>query len=366
MQQRNRLKHEDRNQRPGALLLLAAFMLIFIFGFTAFAIDLGYIALTKGRLQSTSDAASLGAVMELSDSSLEPVERNQLARIVALDLAKKNYVYDANSLAAGDIEVGRWDAGVFASGLEPANAVRITTRRAASNGNSLPLFFARVIGTSAANVTATSTAILSDSFVETVPMALRVSGFGPVDQDVSAKNPGKDGPSEPASGGRFQKNDQVDIGLYGKGKKPAVHLTLDTTEEGHNTQAVLRGDADPVPMNIDDEYYVLNSGTGSNSFNVHLAKRLDYGWNDPRRTFYVPVVDILPNSRASDGELTGKVVVVAFVKVHLDGIVEFETPDPNNSKKTISNEALRCTVLEDQYDDEVSAGSSGGAPKLVK
>jgi Flp pilus assembly protein TadG len=340
-------------------------MLIFIFGFTALAVDLGYISLTKARLQSASDAAAFGAVMELSDSSLSLSARNQLAVTTAVDLADRNYEYDSNSLTTSDVEVGRWEAGAFAAGLEPANAVRVTTRRAAKNGNELPLFFARVFGTNTVDVTATTISILDSSAVEVVGMAVRAAGFGPIDQDVSAKNPGKDGPSEPAVDDRFQKNDQIDIGLYGKGKASPVHLALDVSAS-HNVQAVLRGDDDPVPMNIDDEYYVLNAGTGSNAYNVHLAKRLDYGWSDPKRTFYVPIVDTLPGSRDANGDLTGKVIVVGFIKVHLDGIVVFETPDPKNSKKTISNEALACTVLEDQFDDVASAGGSGGSPKLVQ
>lgn len=255
--------------------------------------------------------------------------------------AQRNYTYDAGSLTISDVIIGRWneETGAIAIGAEPANAVRITTRRSQKNGNALPLIFAGVLGHNTADVAASSIAILDDSFVETVPMALRADGFGPIDEDISAQNPGKDGPSEPAFGGRFQKNDQVYLSLFGKGKKSAVHLTLDTTADGHNTQAVLRGDDDPVPMNIDDEFTVLNAGTGSNAYNVHLTKRLDYGFNDPRRTFFAPVMDVLPGSRNSSGQLTGNVIVVAFVKLHLDGIAEFETPDPNNSNKTISNEA---------------------------
>ncbi|MFT5327793.1 MAG: hypothetical protein ACI8P0_005689 [Planctomycetaceae bacterium] len=95
-------------------------------------------------------------------------------------------------------------------------------------------------------------------------------------------------------------------------------------------------------------------------------KRLDDGWNSPERTFYTPIVDVLPDSRDSSGQLTGLVKVVGFVKVHLDGIESFETPDPNNSNKTISNEALVVTVLEDQLDGIAASGIPGGTGRVVR
>lgn len=359
---------QTTESRAGSIVVLSAVFLMVIFAFTAFTVDLGYIVLTKAELQSAADAAALASVNELADSSLDPSARNQLVVDEAVSLARMNYPDNSKILSQSDIRIGTWDAitRVFNEGLEPANAVSVTTRRSTSNGNALPLFFAPIINNKTADVHATATVMLNESSIPTVPMALRASGFGPIDQAVSAVNPGKDGPSEPPFGDRFQKGDVLYIGLYGKGKKPPVHLTLDIRDDGHNPQAVLRGDDDPVPMNIDDEYTVINAGTGSNAYNVHLAKRLDYGWSAPERTFYAPIVDILPGSRDSSGQLTGLVKVVGFVKVHLDGIESFETPDPNNSNKTISNEALVVTVLEDQLDGVAATGTPGGTAKVVR
>jgi Flp pilus assembly protein TadG len=360
------LKNTER--RRGSIVLLSAVFLMAIFAFTAFTVDLGYIVLTKAELQTAADAAALASVNELSDNSEEPTFRNQLVISEAVSLARMNYSDNSEILVSSDIRIGKWDseARVFNEGQEPANAVNVTTRRAKTNGNALPLFFAPIFNHETADVHASATVMLSESSMPTVPMALRASGFGPIDQKISAANPGKDGPSEPPYGDRFQKNDVLYIGLYGKGKKSAVHLTLDVRDAGYNPQAVLRGDDEPVPMNIDDEFTVINSGTGSNAYNVHLEKRLDEAFNSSKRTFYAPIVDVLPDSRNSSGELTGFVKVVGFVKVHLDGIESFETPDPNNSNKTISNEALVVTVLEDQLDGFAATGIPGGSGKVVR
>jgi uncharacterized membrane protein len=55
------------NQRRGSILVLAAAVLVMVFGFTAFAVDMGYITLTKAQLQKTADSAALAATVEMYD-----------------------------------------------------------------------------------------------------------------------------------------------------------------------------------------------------------------------------------------------------------------------------------------------------------
>lgn len=363
---------ESRHDRSGSVLVLAAAFLAVVFAFCSFSIDVGYIALIKARLQNAADAATLSAVVQLKDSSLPASVRVQAAIADAQYLAQLNLPDDGEVLVASDVAVGEWDAETqtFIPNSQTLNAVRATVRRASANGNALPLFFAPVLGHSQTNLSATSIAVLSgpDS-VDAIPMALRDPNFGPVDPEIAADNPGKDGPSQPANGDAFVEDEVVTLFLFGKGKASPVHLTLDIEDEGYDTQDVLAGESDPtsVPMSIDDEYYVHNEGTGGGGYGSALEDRLDLSWNDPLRTVYVPVVSEHSGTRNGDGEITGTVKIVGFVKVHLDEVVEVEVPDPEDPGDTIEIEILRATALEDQTEEGTSSGdSSGVVGKVVR
>ena len=52
-------------RRRGATLVMFAFLLVFVIAMVAFAVDIGFLTLTKTRLQNAADAASLAAAQEL-------------------------------------------------------------------------------------------------------------------------------------------------------------------------------------------------------------------------------------------------------------------------------------------------------------
>ena len=58
----------------------------------------------------------------------------------------------------------------------------------------------------------------------------------------------------------------------------------------------------------------------------------------------VPIVSILPGSRNEDDQLSGKIRVVDFAAVHLDGTVEEDVVDPNNPSQTITVKYLVGTI----------------------
>lgn len=150
--------------RRGNLLLVAAGIIIIVFGFAAFTIDIGYITLTKTQLQNAADAAALAAAMELSPV-MEAGDVDTLAREAAVEVAALNKAGDHDSVYIDyykDVELGRrtWNEQTqsydFAWGptAVPYNVVKVTARRKQDapdqNGDSvdrrLPLFFAPVIG----------------------------------------------------------------------------------------------------------------------------------------------------------------------------------------------------------------------------
>lgn len=141
--------------RAGKIAVLTAILLPVLFGIVAFAVDVGYIAFSRSRLQAAAEAAALAAVEQLPDAE------NAIAK--ARDLGELNFgnAY-SNVVAAPDVEFGNWDgnSGSFAvSSAGSANAVRVTAQLSNNNGNSLALFFGSLLGTSHSNIMCSAIAI---------------------------------------------------------------------------------------------------------------------------------------------------------------------------------------------------------------
>ncbi len=64
---RHRFARLSPKKRLGAIILLASGMMIMVFGFLAFTVDVGYISLTKAQLEAACDAGARAAVIELKD-----------------------------------------------------------------------------------------------------------------------------------------------------------------------------------------------------------------------------------------------------------------------------------------------------------
>lgn len=126
----------------GATLPMVAMSLTALTGFAALTVDLGAAYVTGQSLQATADAAALAAAEQLALTGSESGTAQTYARR-NMPLADHGEV-----LAAGDVQIGRWNAATltFTASGTPANAVRVTTRRAEANGNPLQTFLAGVIG----------------------------------------------------------------------------------------------------------------------------------------------------------------------------------------------------------------------------
>jgi Flp pilus assembly protein TadG len=149
----------SRQRRKGAILILAALVMIPVFAFVALSVDFGYVLVMKARLINAADAAALAAAQELH---LSEGQSRGLAKNTALEVARANPEGSNNGLLQSDIVFGHWDPleYSFTASNNLPNAVQITTRRSQLNGNALPLFFAPVIGHSVADVSATAIAAI--------------------------------------------------------------------------------------------------------------------------------------------------------------------------------------------------------------
>jgi hypothetical protein len=161
-----------------------------IFGFLAFSVDVGYIALTKAQLEVASDAGARAAAIELKDglgtaATKTPDEAAASARQAAVQVAAANRAGDHDSVYANptrDVRFGQViyepGTGVWVKqwGVSPYNMVEMTLHRdqvpAAGDGTGegsappsvpdgpLPLFFAPVIGHDDATLSTKATSAL--------------------------------------------------------------------------------------------------------------------------------------------------------------------------------------------------------------
>ncbi len=154
--------HDQR----GSILSIMGFGLVIAAGLSALAVDMSYLYVLKGRLQSTADFAVLAAVTQLPDEDA--------ARTTALDYTAKNMpaAKHGTVLANADVVTGNWDADTrtFTPAGSPINAVRAVTRRSQANGNAAGMFFARILGFD--DVDMQTTAIASSAGADACVIAL--------------------------------------------------------------------------------------------------------------------------------------------------------------------------------------------------
>ncbi len=141
--------------RSGAVGILVALSLTVLVGFCAYAVDLGFLHMKRGELQTAADNAALaGAVALLS-------LRGDAAgvRAVVVDYARANLSEQDEPAAA----VGTADVRLIATGALSGDpdAVELTVSRTRARGNPVSLFFGRVLGTDDAELTVTARAALA-------------------------------------------------------------------------------------------------------------------------------------------------------------------------------------------------------------
>lgn len=182
----------------------AALMLVFLLGMVAFAIDMGYIVVTRTDLQNAADAAALAGASVLDDAYVNYLLPGQTSSAKATILstalsnartkAKLYATYNAAgnvkslSLLDADIEFGSVNAsGVYSSSYTGfPNTIKVILRRDANANGTLPLFIAPVVGTNTATLTATASATIYTGTLNN--LSTDSSGMLPVAYDVGHWN----------------------------------------------------------------------------------------------------------------------------------------------------------------------------------
>ncbi len=166
---------ERRGNRRGAMAVLIAVLLLLIFAFVAFTVDIGYITVARTQLQNAADSAALGSTMNLIQgfgpgATLNLANVTNTAQNAAVNAAAANKAGDVKSVycnATRDVQFGQyqWTGSAWTMnwGVTPYNMAQVTLHRdEPGNGGDrpLPLFFAPVFGDYTAKVHSTATAAM--------------------------------------------------------------------------------------------------------------------------------------------------------------------------------------------------------------
>ncbi len=171
---RKTARRHGRLRRGNAAPLVAVTVPVMI-GFVALTVDYGYVAATKAQLQNAADSAALaGASAYFSNAGMRmaPDELVPLATARARSFSVLNKANGAGVvLADSDIALGQHSFANYTGPMlpdAPWNAVDVFARKTdASPNGPVSLFFARIFGRSATNVTTHARAVACD----------RVSGY---------------------------------------------------------------------------------------------------------------------------------------------------------------------------------------------
>lgn len=168
--------------RHGSIVAWTAVVLTAVLGFTALAVDVGFMTQTKAQMQSAADGAVLSAALEMPNGwgagkTMTTSQVDAAARTAAQAVAVKfrvgeqaaAYLDTTRDIRFGQRTKSSAGAWVESWGTSPYNMLEVTIRRdqplsgtTASRGDQqLPLFFAKAMGNQSASMTAVSTAVLA-------------------------------------------------------------------------------------------------------------------------------------------------------------------------------------------------------------
>ncbi len=169
------IRKKRRPRRRGNTLVLTAVMMIVLMGMLAFALDLGYLYVTRTQMQRSADAAALAAAWELVDNeslvdSTDTLQSSEKARQKAVDYATRNPVLTtAPQLGEEDVKIG-----FLANPSDPSsqmnfdsanrpNAVWVNIRRDTNMNGEVSLFFAPLLGRDRVKLQSQATAAVNNN-----------------------------------------------------------------------------------------------------------------------------------------------------------------------------------------------------------
>lgn len=168
--------------RRGSIITWSAVTMVAVLGFTALAVDVGFMTQTKAQMQAAADGSALSAALEMPNgwgagkvltSTQVDAAGKSAAQAVAiryrLGEQAAAYLDTARDVRFGQRTQNTSGAWVENWGTSPYNMVEVTIHRdqplqghtATRGDQQLPLFFAPAMGNQTASLTAKATAVLS-------------------------------------------------------------------------------------------------------------------------------------------------------------------------------------------------------------
>ncbi|MFM9962143.1 MAG: pilus assembly protein TadG-related protein [Planctomycetaceae bacterium] len=178
----SRFRRTLPTDRHGSIVAWTAVVLTAVLGFTALAVDVGFMTQTKAQMQSAADGAVLSAALEMpngwgagktSTASQVDVAARAAAQAVAVKYRVGEqaaaYLDTTRDIRFGQRTKSSSGAWVESWGTSPYNMMEITIRRdqplsgttATRGDQQLPLFFAKAMGNQSASMIASATAVLA-------------------------------------------------------------------------------------------------------------------------------------------------------------------------------------------------------------
>ena len=138
----------------GGITIWSLFNFLLILGFAGLALDVNNAVRSRTQLQGAADAAGHAALLARYETGDEDVGRTTGVAVAAANMPTSIF---GNVLATADIEFGNWErtTRTFTPG-SGSSAVRVTTRRIDSRGNSLSTFLLDVLGISSMELNTSS------------------------------------------------------------------------------------------------------------------------------------------------------------------------------------------------------------------
>ena len=169
-----RMPRASRRQPRGQALVTMAVSLVMVLGFVGLAVDVGLMMLARNELQNAADAAALagaGAMYKNQFGTYDPAPNFARAADSATAAVKYNKAL-ATALTHSNVTTGYWNVAGTPAGMQPttksplvvndAAAVRVQIKKApGSNGGSVVLFLAPMVGVSSEPIQASAVAVVS-------------------------------------------------------------------------------------------------------------------------------------------------------------------------------------------------------------
>lgn len=146
-----RLTRQHIDCEDGAGTAMSLLLLVACLALAAFAIDLQRVNSLDVQLQNVADNAAQAAILARSTKT------EAEAKTAAVTIAQANLpvVSTGTVITADDVEFGQWNAvaRTFNPVSGSAEAVRVTLRRTAANGNPIKMFLLQIAGISQMSMT---------------------------------------------------------------------------------------------------------------------------------------------------------------------------------------------------------------------